>query len=147
MARETHHGVGEQSKASQRRRDDAQVLLNAARWRGAMYLGGYSVECLLKSRLMKKFECRTLRELDEELKDRGLIAAEATMYTHQFESLLRVTGHLDRLRKDLTLWPSFAIVNRWVPAWRYDPDLSKREEAEDFFEALDRITSWIRANI
>jgi hypothetical protein len=58
-----------------------------------------------------------------------------------------VTGHLDRLRKDLTLWPSFAIVNRWVPAWRYDPDLSKREEAEDFFEALDRITSWIRANI
>jgi hypothetical protein len=81
MARETHHGVSEQSKASQHRRDDAQVLLNAARWRGAMYLGGYSVECLLKSRLMKKFECRTLRELDEELKDRGLIAAEATMYT------------------------------------------------------------------
>lgn len=147
MARETHHGVSEQSKASRHRRDDAQVLLSAARWRGAMYLGGYSVECLLKSRLMKKFECRTLRMLDEELKGRGLIAAEATMYTHQFESLLRVTGHLDRLRKDLTLWPSFSILNRWVPAWRYDPDLSNREEAEDFFEALDRITSWIRANL
>jgi hypothetical protein len=147
MPRETHHGVSEQSKASQHRRDDAQVLLNAARWRGAMYLGGYSVECLLKSRLMKMFECRTLLKLDEELKERGLIAAEATMYTHQFESLLRVTGHLDRLRQDAKLWPSFAIVNRWVPAWRYDPDLSKREEAEDFFEALDKITSWIRANI
>jgi HEPN domain-containing protein len=147
MSREAHHGVSEQSKASHHRRDDAQVLLNAARWRGAMYLGGYSIECLIKSKLMQKFGCKTLRGLDEDLKDRGLISAEATMYTHQFESLLRVSGHLDRLRSDAKLWPSFTLVNRWVPAWRYDPDLSSREEAEDFFEALDRITSWIRANV
>ncbi len=112
-----------------------------------MYLGGYALECLIKSRLMQKFECRTLRGLDEELKERGLIAAESSMYTHQFESLLRVSGHLDRLRRDPKIWSSFSIVNRWVPAWRYDPDLSKPEEAEDFFEALDRISSWIRANI
>jgi hypothetical protein len=147
MARETHHGVSDQSKASRHRRDDAQVLLDAARWRGAMSLGGYSVECLIKSKLMQKFGCRTPASLDQELKESGLIFAQATMYTHQFESLLRVSGHLDRLRTDVKIWPSFTIVNRWVPAWRYDPDLSKREEAEDFFDAVDRIASWIRGNI
>jgi HEPN domain-containing protein len=147
MARETHHGVSEQAKASLHRRDDAQVLFDAAHWRGAMYLGGYSVECLIKAKLMQKFGCRTIRGLEEELKDRGLIPTEATMYTHHFESLFRVSGFLDRLRKDARLWASFTIVNRWVPAWRYDPDLSKKEEAEDFFEALDRIASWIRANV
>ena len=30
------------------------------------------------------------------------------------------------------LWRLFNIVNRWVPAWRYTADLSKREDAEDF---------------
>jgi hypothetical protein len=37
-------------------------------------------------------------------------------------------------------------VNRWVPAWRYAADLSRREDAEDFLEAVEKITHWIEAN-
>ena len=111
-----------------------------------MYLGGYSIECLIKSKLMQKFGRRTLKALEEELKERGLISIDASMFTHQLELLLRASGGFDRLRRDAKLWPAFTIVNRWVPAWRYDPNLSSREEAEDFFEALDRIASWIRGN-
>ena len=112
-----------------------------------MYLGGYSVECLLKASLMGRYRCRTLAELDEELKHRKLIALDSSMYTHRFETLFRVSGHLDRLRADPQLWATFAILNRWNPAWRYDPDSSSREEAEDFLTALDRISEWVRANI
>ncbi len=112
-----------------------------------MCLGGYSIECLLKSKLMQKLNCRTLDELDGDRRGRGLIAATATMFTHQIESLLRVSGSLDRLRLDSLLWPSFTIVNRWIPAWRYDPDLSREEVASVFLAAIDRISSWIRSNI
>ncbi len=47
MMREFVYGVSEQEKAGKHRMQDARVLLNAGRWRGAMYLAGYSVECLL----------------------------------------------------------------------------------------------------
>ncbi len=35
--------------ASRRRLEDAEVLLDKERWIGAMYLGGYAIECALAS--------------------------------------------------------------------------------------------------
>ena len=35
--------------ASRRRFEDAQVLHDQKRWAGAIYLGGYAIECSLKS--------------------------------------------------------------------------------------------------
>jgi hypothetical protein len=79
MAREQHlyFGVTEQSKAAKHRWDDAQALLAAGRWRGAMYLAGYAVECLLKATLMRRFGCRQLAELEEELRRRGTLPGAA----------------------------------------------------------------------
>ena len=65
-----------------------------------MYLAGYAVECLLKTRLMQRFNCRNLRELEEELQDRGLLAVHATIFTHHLEMLLRLSQGLDRLRQN-----------------------------------------------
>lgn len=48
MTRDLFIGITEQSKASAHRGDDAHALLNATRWRGAMYMAGYSVECSLR---------------------------------------------------------------------------------------------------
>lgn len=35
--------------ASRRRREDSEVLHKAGHWAGAMYLGGYAIECALKA--------------------------------------------------------------------------------------------------
>ena len=61
MTRDSFYGVSEQGKAGKHRLEDARVLLKADRWRGAMYMAGYSVECLLKTRLMRMFGCRHLQ--------------------------------------------------------------------------------------
>jgi len=147
MPRERFHGVSEQSKASKHRRDDAQALFNAVRWRGAMYLAGYSVECLLKTKLMRKFGCRHLQELEEELQRRGLLKEQDSIYTHQLERLLRWADGLDPLRGNADLWRSFTLANQWIPAWRYHPDLSNREDADDFLAAVDRLLRWIDSNL
>jgi HEPN domain-containing protein len=141
------YGVSEQGKAGKHRLDDARALLNAVRWRGAMYLAGYTIECLLKTKLMKRFNCRHLRELEEELQRQGVLGAKATDFTHQLEVLLGLTQGMDRLRQDQALWRMFNLVNRWVPAWRYTADLSNREDAEDFLEAVEKILHWIEYNI
>lgn len=83
MMRDLFYGVSEQAKAGKHRMDDARALLNATRWRGAMYMAGYSLECLLKTKLMRRFDCRHLRELEYELQAKGILAATATIFTHQ----------------------------------------------------------------
>ncbi len=147
MAHDLFYGVSEQAKAGKHRLDDARALLNAVRWRGAMYMAGYAVECLLKTRLMRMFDCRHLRELEEELHRRGALPVQETVFTHQLEVLLGLTQVLDRLRQNDTLWRTFTLVNRWVPAWRYTADLSNREDAEDFLEAVEKVVHWIDHNV
>jgi len=149
MAREQHlyFGITEQSKAAKHRWDDAQALLAAGRWRGAMYLAGYAVECLLKATLMRRFGCRQLAELEEELRRRGTLAGAATVFTHQLRTLLTLSGGLDRLRQNATLWRRFNDANLWLPAWRYTADLASRDEAEEFLAAIDAVRQWIGHNI
>lgn len=141
------NGISEQGKAGKHRMDDAQVLLGAARWRGAMYMAGYRVECLLKTKLMRKYKCHNLEELEEELHTRGLLAEHATIYTHQLHQLLRMTGAMDRMRENPANWQSFAIVNTWIPAWRYNPDSSNPDAAKDFLKAVEDVSQWVENNI
>jgi HEPN domain-containing protein len=146
MMRDLFYGVTEQAKAGKHRMDDARALLNATRWRGAMYMAGYSVECLLKTKLMHIYDCRHLRDLEEELQGRGLLAAEATIFTHRLELLLRLTNSIDRLRQNEEHWRLFNMVNRWIPAWRYTADLSNSEDAGDFLAAVEKVSHWIEYN-
>jgi HEPN domain-containing protein len=141
------YGVTEQRKAAIHRMDDSRALLKAGRWRGAMYLAGYSVECLLKTKLMQAYNCRHLRELEEELQAKGLLTPQATVFTHQLELLLRWTSAIDRLRRNQELWRLFNLVNRWVPAWRYTADLANPEDANDFLEAVEKLSHWIENNV
>jgi len=147
MGRDQFQGVSEQAKAGKHRMEDAQVLIAQGRWRGAKYLAGYSVECLLKVKLMKQFGCGRISELEEELKDRGRIDTEATMLIHNLEVLVRLTGAMDRLKQDSSGWSAFNLVNRWIPAWRYSPDLGNQADAEDFVKAVGRVNHWIEHNV
>lgn len=139
-------GVSEQRKAAKHRFDDARALFVEDRWRGAMYLAGYSVECLLKTKLMQRHGCHNLRELEKTLQAGRLLAAETTIYTHQLELLLRLVQGIERLRQNQALWKQFNIVNLWMPAWRYNPDLSTGDDADDFLLAVEEVSRWIENN-
>ena len=147
MNRDLHYGVSEQAKASLHRMDDAHALFNAVRWRGSMYMAGYAIECLLKTKLMQMYNCRHLRELEDELQRRGVLYSHGTVFTHQLEALLKLAQGLDRLRQNQNLWRMFNTVNRWVPAWRYTANPANREDAHDFINAVGRIMEWIEHNI
>lgn len=146
MPGDLHYGVSEHEKASRHRLDDARALLTASRWRGAMYLAGYSVECLLKAKLMRMFGCRHLVELEDELQRRGALSTRTTILTHQLHLLLRLTQCVDRLRRDQKTWRAFLRVNTWVPAWRYTASIGNRDDAKDFLESVDKLRFWIEHN-
>ena len=56
------HGISDMGKASKHRFEDALALIDGVRCRGAMYLAGYAVECLLKEKLMRMFDCKNMQE-------------------------------------------------------------------------------------
>src|SRR5438128_2101014 len=146
MARTLYSGVSEQSKAGKHRRDDAHALFAACRWRGAMYLAGYSIECLLKARLMQRYGCRQLRDLERQSRSRGLLSELATVFDHRREVLFALTGALDRLKANRELWGRFRVMNQWIPAWRYSADLSNEKDAQRFLDAVGQMIHWIEAN-
>lgn len=147
MNRDLYFGISEQAKASRHRMEDALALLNAARWRGAMYIAGYAIECLLKTKLMQMYNCRHLRELEDELQRQGVLSIHGTVFTHQLEALLKLAQGLDRLQQNKSLWRTFNTVNRWVPAWRYTANPASHEDAYDFINAVEGILHWIENNI
>lgn len=147
MPRKRHSGVSEQIKASLHRLDDARALFEKKRWRGCMYLAGYSLECLLKTKLMQRFQCRTLEKLEDLLHTRRLLPEGRSLFTHQLERLLQLLEARDRLRGSLVTYAAFSTANEWEPAWRYNADLASELKAELFLDAVRLVRDWIQNNI
>src|SRR5262245_16909784 len=144
MARRQHSGVTDQRKASIHRMEDARVLFRSRRWRGAMYLAGYAVECRLKYKLMQKWNCFTLDELEKRLVSRGV---SQSPFTHNLDTLTKLTGARDRIDQNPAMSNYFSVVSRWQPAWRYSPDLATRESSEEFLRAGAEFVTWIENNL
>ena len=142
-----YNGIREQAGASRQRLADAQALFAASRWRGAMYLAGYAVECLLKAKLMQIYDGRTLRELEAELKRRSILPAHGTVFTHQLRNLLKLAPGHNRLLQNPELHHMFSNVNRWTPHWRYDPFQADLGEATQFMLHVGRVMHWISTNL
>jgi hypothetical protein len=140
-------GRTEQLKASVHRWDDANVLFRECRWRGAMYIAGYAMECLLKALLMKRYEVDNLDDLERVLKKRGKLRVNATIYDHRIELYVQAADQTDRLRNDQAAYREFVKANSWLPSWRYDPDESNPDDARDFLDAVNSMLHWFRANL
>ena len=146
MNHNLHNGITEQATASHQRLEDAKALLNASRWRGAMYIGGYAVECLLKVKLMQIYDCKNLRELDDVLRQRSILPAHATVFTHHLEDLLRLAPGYNRLIQNRDMLSLFNKVNQWMPSWRYTSKQTNRREATEFIISVERFMHWIDNN-
>jgi hypothetical protein len=78
---------------------------------------------------------------------RKAVAEHATVFTHQLEMLLRLTPRFERLRQHQMLWLQFALVNPWIPTWRYTADVANQQDATDFLEAIAQIMQWLEHNV
>lgn len=105
--------------------------------RGAMYLAGYAVECVLKAYIISlNPPARTLREVAPNL---------ITAAGHNLDTLLETADLEEELGGDRLR--SCNICRTWTVDWRYSPEIPKRGEAVTFVGAAQSIHQWIRAKI
>jgi HEPN domain-containing protein len=103
---------------------DADVLLEAGRYDGAIYLCGYAIETALKARI-----CRTLKwpgYPDTRREFEGF----QSFRTHDFAALLRLSGIENKIKANhFTAWNT---VLKWDPNVRYSAigSTSSQEAAE-----------------
>lgn len=104
-----------QLKASRRRREDAEKLHATQRWAGAIYLGGYAIECSLKSLIC--YNERTNNFKETRLWKSGVTGASL----HDLTQLINQLPEIQRfIANDRT--------NTYKPAWKTVSDLWQKDE-------------------
>ncbi len=136
-----------------RRLRDATALRQTGkneRANGAMYLGGFVVECLLKAKLLERFPWLQNAGTPE-----GRPAAERRVWSlfyrsHDLEEILaRVPAIADRLseleqREFNRLSQSLkSICARWTIYARYSPHSADMGEASQFLDQIEELRPWL----
>jgi len=136
-----------------RRFDDAQALrateLNA-RANGAIYLGGFVIECLLKAMLVDKF-----RWLQNSSYPANRSEEEKRIWwlCHRSHDLEAILSYLPEVREKLSrgeqrgaprLSQSLKSVCTWTIFARYSPSTADIDDARIFLDQVRELRSWLR---
>jgi HEPN domain-containing protein len=123
-------------KLARARLEDARALLNARRYDGAVYLGGYVVEIALKARI-----CRTLRWSGFP-ETRQEFHAFASFRTHNLDVLLALSGRERRVKA--THIADWWVAATWDPEIRYRlPGSTEKANAELLLRAAETLLAII----
>ncbi len=127
-----------QLEASRRRLEDAKSLLEKNRWAGAMYLGGYAIECALvalicfqqKQNNLKKAVAWTLKTPN--IQGSGI---------HRLNNSLQITGIKNKFPLDITgkLQNAWNLVSsEWeYSKLRYYDKNGDEQTAKNFIQAVE----------
>jgi HEPN domain-containing protein len=120
-------------RAAKQRFDDALLLLEMERTTAAIYLAGYSVECMFKALILSAVP----QAQEEELLGRFRGAR-----AHDYEWLLQLYAEKGGARMPSSVVPHFARVNSWSTDMRYAPGTIAVHEAKAFLDAAVEIITW-----
>ena len=117
---------------AEERLKDAEALLAAGRYDGAIYLGGYVVELSLKSRICRVLNWKGFPQSRNEFQN------YLSFKTHNLDVLLSLCGAEDTIKsKYLAEWSAVAT---WDPEARYNPiGSANKDNAELLVESARKL--------
>lgn len=120
------------------RYDDAQVLLQARHTTGAVYLGGYGIECVLKALILSQSAPGSRGRIMDSF--RGSLA-------HDFEWLRSIYLRIGGARFPREVGQDFTLVEAWSTDLRYLPRTIELPDAAVFLSATERILTWANGRL
>lgn len=126
-------------RSAMQRFEDAEILLAADRTTGAVYLAGYSIECILKALILEALPASRRVEVMAEFR-----GAKAHNYDW-LRSLYYDETKGPRFPMEVT--EAFTFVRDWSSELRYAPFTIAYEDAEGFIEAIKTIIAWAKARL
>lgn len=120
-------------RAALQRFDEAELLLAAQRTTGALYLAGYTVECLMKAVLLENVSTKIRKKLFAAF--RGHLGHNIEELRSQIRTHVRATIPSATLRQ-------MARVASWSTELRYTTKVIKTRDAQEFVDSVRAIRSW-----
>jgi hypothetical protein len=120
-------------RAAKQRFDDALLLLEMERTTAAIYLAGYSVECMLKALILSAVP---------QAQEAELLGMFRGARAHDYEWLLHLYVEKGGARMPPSVVPHFARVNTWSTDMRYVPGTIAAHEVQAFLDAAIEIMTW-----
>ena len=119
--------------------------------RGAMYLAGYAVECILKAYMIQYIGTQTLGSAVDRLNARrhskGIEPVENIARSaagHRIMYLLQLTDLFQKPGYDQQIW---GRVARWTSSWRYETDRVERDQAIQFVRDVEAVVKWVSSKV
>jgi hypothetical protein len=119
--------------------EEAVILLNAGKWDGAYYVAGYSVECALKSCIIKKLMA-TDAFPDKKFSEQ--------CYQHNLTLLLRLADLEDELNKSGPVSLKWVTVKDWTEQSRYEfgrAEQTVRDFCNAIIDPAEGVLPWIQS--
>ncbi len=120
-------------RAAKQRAEDAEFLLKMERTTAAVYLAGYSVECIVKSLVLATVPRR---------QENQILGMFRGARAHDYDWLLRLYAEKHGPGLPVELVPHFARVNAWSTDMRYSPGTVELREAKAFLDSAIEIIKW-----
>lgn len=125
-------------RAAKQRYDDALLLLQLQRTTGAVYLAGYSVECMLKALILESVSDR------QELL---ILAQFRGQQAHNPGWLLRLYKKTVSANVPTNVIAHLVRVNSWSTDMRYQPSFMDEGDAQGFMKSVEQITLWVERRL
>lgn len=125
-------------RAAKQRYEDAVILIRLQRPTGAVYLAGYSVECMLKALVLESVP------RSQELQ---ILAQFRGQQAHSFDWLLRLYRNMTSTNVPEEVLAYLIRVNTWSTNIRYQPGAIDKDDAKQFVDSVEQISSWVEERL
>jgi len=135
------YGRTPQRTASEKRYKDALALQEAERWSGAIYLGGYAIECSLKSLICYSTQKKVVTDTGINHNTHDLAYLLQCLPPHEVDAMKknRDDKFNEARRTVLRLWKKDDL--------RYDAVTSHKHDCERFMDAVTVLYSFFMNRI
>jgi len=120
-------------RAGKQRWEDAEILLAAGRRTGAVYLGGYAVECALKALILETMPPGLRRTTLDRF--RGA-------WGHNLQALRDLYGNQSGGQVPHLLAEHFSSLDWWTTDLRYASGIMKAAETNRFMRSAQVVLAW-----
>ena len=120
-------------RAAKERFEDAELILGLNRTTAAVYLAGYSVECMIKALILSSVP----RSRENEI-----LAMFRGGQAHDFRWLMRLYQQHGGIAVPRHLAEDFEEVADWSTAIRYSPATMQAHDAKDFLYSTTKMIKW-----
>ena len=133
------YGQSIQLGASRHRLEDAKALHDKQRWKGAIYMGGYAIECALKSLIC--FEDGVYNFKDTRTFKKGLKGSD-------LHSLVKLLEAVPRVQKAIAISELYQTAWNTISSWRndklrYSDQQGNKEESQKFIDAVEKLHQYL----